>query len=311
MRVGRFAWRLLAILLGGLVCGAYPVLAVPGVTIASGGSSLVLDTSTTNACSPTVVERFTRHALIAVKNRPQPQYALLRQFFEIGSGCFESFHPARVSLTASPLDIRSGKLGSKPLWSVTTEGISGEIADFLGSRLYRVTMPGCCGAAETSAYFSLRTGKLVASSADAPLLSVASMAEHDIRFVSVESNIASSPRGEAGALATLFIGDSEALRQTITVSSASAAGRDWWVESLRWRGDEGSPTTRVVGRFPDAVADLVLRCRCEEVGPVIIALPIAGTELNLDQVQVSGLPDVMLKAKLHHASLQRLPFGQR
>jgi hypothetical protein len=72
-------------------------------------------------------------------------------------------------------------------------------------------MRGCCADEATAKYFSLDTGRLVASST-MPLLQiqVIDIKENRTRFVGAESNVAASPQASAKAMATLFFGGNEA-----------------------------------------------------------------------------------------------------
>lgn len=157
-----------------------------------------------------MVEQFSRQSIYTnYKDRSQ-SYRLISQQFELGSGCFEGYNPAKITVTAKPIDITSGKIVEKSIWSFTTEGVTGEITQPHGSQLYQVEIPGCCETKNTTRYFSLYTGKLLASSTGS-LLGITFEGLFDSgshvylsRIVAVEDNLASLPYATTKSIATVY-----------------------------------------------------------------------------------------------------------
>lgn len=281
-------------------------IAQTSIPLAKTISSITIDPSTADTCRPTVVENFTRHSVWKIGDHPSPRFALITQKFQVGSGCFESFDPARAVVSAKVVDINTGKVGKGNLWLFTTQGVSGEIE----SELYRVDMPGCCGSSPTSKYFSLSTGKLVSSSTGS-LISVNSTQDHDLRYVSVEGNIASSRQSKAYGIATIYLGDTEALLETLEVSAGNKFdSEEWWVDSVGWKGKDATIKGLAVANFSEAVVHVVLRCRCEAT-PISIEVPMNQHGFVADKAEIAGLNGVTLSMKKHNPSLRRTAFGIR
>lgn len=277
--------------------------AEPTTPLAWSTSSLSLDTKTADACLPTVLEKYVRYAVVRVPAQPAPWHQLIVQRFEVGSGCFEGFRPARALISAKTVDVRTGKTGDKPLWSFETEGIFGEIAPWPASGLYRVDMPGCCGAAKTEKFYSLQTGKLVAASTSA-LLSFEEPKDRALRFVAVEDSIASSPQGQSGALATVFFGDVEDMREAVAITADAGAGRRGWSAEIAWKGQENGTRHLVPTALPGATLEITLQCQCD-VEPVNIEIPVSAEGLDEAKAKVSGLPGIVLTKKGRDAEPQR------
>jgi hypothetical protein len=176
--------------------------------------------------------------------------------------------------------------------------------------IYRVDMPGCCGANLTSKFFSLFSGKLVASSTGS-MLKIYSTRDHDVRYVSVEDKIASSPQAGPEAMATIFIGDSEAALETLKISSATSFGKeDWWLSELAFKGREASTAHLVFTDFSEAIIHVELHCRCEAEA-LRIDIPLSRDGFDEHRATVAGPSAVVLKKLTQNTSYQRTAFGSR
>jgi hypothetical protein len=264
------------------------------IVIAKNDSSLTLDPQTATSCQPTTVENYARLTVINVSTQQQPEFALLTQQFEVGTGCFEGYQPAHVRVSAQRLNIKTGQAEPNILWSMNSDGIQGAVQSYDAKMLYRIDMPGCCGASDTAKYYSLLTGKLIAS-ATGHLLSVNAIDEHATRFIGVEDNIASSRQGDTTAIATIFLGDNQAQIETLSVKApTSYAQEDWWIESLHWRGQHTSQNNLTVKQFMEATLALRLKCRCA-AEDIVMQIPLNTQGFANDQAIITGLDGVSVR----------------
>jgi hypothetical protein len=290
--------RFATIILSFLACVSFAE-AGSMVTVGKAANTAMLDTTTAEACTPSLREHFYRHSVYQLSPHRSGHHALIQQEFDIGQGCFEGYSPAKVTVSAKPLNAKSGRVGARRLWSFTTEGVSGEVetGDFWG--LYRIDMPGCCGSARTSKYFSLETGKLVGSTTKR-MLEMSFVDKYDSRgvverrFISVEDNIASSPQASTKAIATIFYADAYALEETVSVSGNGKLGsEDWWVSESYFMGQDSEVQGLALSGSEEAKIRVVLKCRCD-AEPLDIDIPVSAAGLNISTSVVKGPKGISL-----------------
>jgi hypothetical protein len=265
------------------------------VVIGASQDSATLDTSTLDACHhPTLVEKFTRRRLHRAGQDEGSPYYLITQQFAVGeNGCFEGYRPATVSLDARRIDVKTGKLERVPVWSFSTDGIDGQVERDSHGPLYRIDMPGCCDALDTSKYFSLDSGRLVASTT-VPLLTIERVEKtgpDQLQFIGAESNLASSPQAPRGAMSTVFLGDRNGLVETISISSAEPNNSEGWsVEMLAFQTAPTLPRYLVTDPAGRPLLHIVLSCRCE-APPVDLLLPVTrkGIEITDEVRSAAGV----------------------
>jgi hypothetical protein len=248
-------------------------------------SRFFLDTSGRTDCAPTVRETFTRFHVRRRDFHGNPP-ALVRQDFEIGSGCFVEYKPARVSLSAQPLNLKTGRTQDTILWRFSAEGTSGfPEPDIEG--LYRIDHPGCCSSANTAKYFSLITGKQIGSSTS-KLLELPFHEATERRYMTAEDNTASSPwktpSDAAEIIATVFFGSDEALMQSVSIQIPK--NHEAWMATL----DYDTAYTTSGGK-----AILTLQCRCEGKGRIELPFSISG--INIKAARIKGLKGAQLMEK--------------
>jgi hypothetical protein len=252
------------------------------VVVGRSESTATLDTSTASSCQPTILEHYTRYAIYGHGFERTQQQSLIRQTFDVGSGCFEGFNPASVSVEAVAIDTHTGRQGKDKLWSFTTEGASGSVQTSMLWGLYRVDMPGCCGSADTIKYFSLDSGKFVASSTGR-ILEIDFTSHRDNhgisvrRFVTVEDNIAASPHARTKAIATVFFADGHGMRETLSIHAPAAIEKqDWWLADIGFAGEDPTRANiAVAGDATHPAMHALLKCRCDKTKDVDLVLPVA------------------------------------
>jgi hypothetical protein len=246
-----------------------------------------------SGCRPTLIEHYTRHLLHELPPYRSGKYLLVTQRFSVGTGCFEGNDPATVKVDGQPIDVETGKVDGHLSWSFTSQGTEGRIDPFGSGDLYRINMRGCCADEATAKYFSLDTGRLVASST-VPLLQiqVTDIKENRNRFVGAESNVAASPQASVKAMATLFFGDDEGVLETVSISSHEAYGsEDWGVTELNFPGSQASIGLRSMEK---ASLHIVLSCRCDSA-QVDLTIPVLGAGIDVDGSVIRNGPPVELK----------------
>lgn len=256
-------------------------------SIATATDSSVLDTDTFPDC-PTLIERFTRHLIHRVPDKSPDTYYLVTQHFVVHDRCAEGYDPALVTVDARPLNVRTGKVGRKAVWSFSTAGITGGVDAWVTGPLYRVTMPACCTTDETFKYFSLNTGRLVVS-ATTPLFVVSRSDGKQVQYVGAESFWASSPQAPAPAMATLFLGNDDGALEIVSISSAEPYGeKPWAITKFEMPGTaEPHPTRLDVEASAKPLVHLVLACDCD-APDVDLTLPIAQTGIEVGDAKISG-----------------------
>jgi len=251
------------------------------------------------------VEHFTRYLIHSVppyaiwpKDKAGPHY-FVTQEFEVGRGCFEGFNPAKVSLKANIIDLKTGAVAPHLVWAFSTEGISGaeQIWDMGG--LYRIEVPGCCASEDTHKYFSLDTGKLVGSSTTENSLKVEYPSKDGTRYITMESNLSSSPEGKKKALATLFYGDKSAVVQKIAIMKNSD-NDDWSVSGLEVAGHDPRQTQISPKPGENLKLHITMVCRCEDKLDMVIPVSASGVDIKhavITAIKGVQLEEVPLEAK--------------
>jgi hypothetical protein len=263
---------------------------VANVTISTSQDSTTLDMSTAGSCRPTLIDQFTRRMLHQVPPYEEHTYYLVTQKFVVGEGCFEGYNPALVTVQAQAIDVKTGRVGHKKLWSFSTAGIDGRVDAWLSGPLYRVDMPGCCAAEKTFKYFSLNTGRLVASST-VPLLQIDRTDTREFQYVGAESNLASSPQAPTKAMSTIFFGDNDGLIETVSISSPESYGsEDWGVQTLEFQSKPSNQASLVAKASDRPLLHIVLGCRCD--APLVdIFLPVARSGIDVsEEAKILGTP---------------------
>ena len=120
----------------------------------------------------------------------------------------------------SSVAVAAFSLAGKPLWTIQTSGASGEARE---DNLYRIVRPGCCGAQDLSAYFSLLDGRELFT-ADVPIVRIDVPNSKLRRFVAYHDLMAATPVKESkkngrivGALS--YGSDRESARRLLVVAS--------------------------------------------------------------------------------------------
>lgn len=267
-------------------------------TIATAPNDAIFDSGKLNECPTNLVERFSRFSIYAP---PQAESMLITQKFELGQQCTDGFFPAKVEVTSNPIDLKTGKVNPKKVWSFSTSGVSGEVL-LANLGVYRVDSPACCATTDTSTYFSLNTGELIGSateiadSGQKAFLQTATANPAKRRFISLEDNCASLPQGTRKSIATIFYSDEKSILERLTLSSkASGDEEEWTVAEFNFVGHEKYETKLELADEKELSKEkihLLLTCRCD-AQPLDIILPLSPDGLNQKAAQITGLQGVI------------------
>lgn len=269
-------------------------IADPLVSIGKASSQVLLDTATADACSPTVINKYTKFSVTRLDG-VDASYVLVRQDLEVGTGCFEGHSPANVKVMSFALDVSSGKVGTKPLWAVATEGTDVTV----DGAWVEVVMPGCCGAPTQRQIYSLRSGELMASStADTLRISVANTPLWRRLAIDERTSI-------PNAIAALYLFDNRQIRQLLVLENTRPAARQpWRVGRFEFRNSKG--TSARFFKQPNFTGEAVrieLVCECQ-APPVTVEIPFLDDALDTRQATVAPNGAVRVMASAHGAALQ-------
>lgn len=258
--------------------------------IGSAENSLVIDTSTSNTCQVTQIEKYSRFLLYEYERSTHKKF-YIQQDFEIGTGCFEGYSPASITVTAKNIESETGKLSQDIAWAFDAEGVRGGIDELYSYSLYKVEMPGCCGAAEVDKYYSLKNGKLVISSTIQPLkIDIANTEK--LGYIGVHGGADTSNKN---SIATIIYGTNESEMQKISIQSAKSGDEEWIVEKLKFSESDKQVLTLFKREdFKGISIDIELNCRCDRE-PVKIVLTMNGDRINAASAQISGADDMSVK----------------
>lgn len=261
--------------------------------IGSAENNISVDINTASSCLIDHIEKYSRF-LIYNYDRAVDKYYLVQQNFEIGTGCHEGYFPANVTVTAKQLDLATGKVSPDNAWSFKAEGISGEVQwNFFD--LYKVSMPGCCGAMTTNKYFSLKNGQLVLSTSINPLkIDIANTKK--VGYIGVE-NGADPASSNKNTIATIFYGTNDGVKQKLSVLSSKSGEEEWIVEKLSFPelvNEKQALTIFKKENFNGVPIRVELVCRCDRE-PVKITLTMSEESINAASAQFKGADDVSIE----------------
>ncbi|HET7453195.1 MAG TPA: hypothetical protein VFL12_10665 [Thermoanaerobaculia bacterium] len=133
----------------------------------------------------------------------------------------------------SSVEVEASATSGKRLWTLRTEGGSGEARD---DNVYRITRPGCCGAQNLSLFFSLLDGRALFS-ADSEVRAVEVPNTAVRRFAGYHDLMAASPVPGAGkdvhVVGALFWGSDRApAERLLVISSAADPNESYAAKSL-------------------------------------------------------------------------------
>jgi len=284
---------------------AYPIRQAPDI--------ITITPNLSGGCNerPTAVERYSRQLLHydhSINN-----YSIIVQNYEVGTGCFEGYSPANVSLAAFPIDINSGKMGSTPLWTLDTHGARGELVHDFGPTegLYRIDLPGCCAAIDTFDYVSLDTGKIVAS-ATGPILEAVFRDKDNTtrwspRLIAFEDANASFPLAKAEsttpAAATLFFSDYKEIKEAVSITGVGCDHRSTNVK-MNFAGSDQSQIVTIESSSskPHLSTILSLSFDCNE-DHVELTLPVLPSGFDIANAKFKGTSDIHLA----HVQVKSVP----
>jgi hypothetical protein len=258
-----------------------------------------VDPTTLNACTPTRVERIVSQKIF--------ENTLITQISEVGTGCFEGYAAASFTLTAKPRDIKTGQVGENLLWSFNTEGVYGAVEE-QDDALYRIEMPGVSDITQTYKYFSLYTGKLVASSTTDKLYSLYATNDNLLRHITIETNRASSRQGNTKANATIFIGDSGGVLETLDITRKSVCDEGLWDEwnegEISINGIKNVATNITVRDISSTTIKFTLHCIGEEKF-LVLEIPLTKQGFDEKRAVVKGKDKVIFKKTTYNLPFKR------
>lgn len=272
-------------------------MADPLVSIGKASSQVLLDTGSAEGCSPTVINKYAKFS-VARLDGVDASYVLVKQDLEVGTGCFEGHSPAKAKVTSFALDVPSGRVGTKPLWTVTTEGTDVTV----DGAWVEVVMPGCCAAPTKRQIFGLRSGELMASStADTLHISVANTPLWRRLAIDESTSI-------PNAIAAVYLFDNRQTRQLIVLESTTpAADKHWRVGRFEFRNSKGTRASFFKQpNFTGEAVRIELVCECK-AAPVTVEIPFLDDALDTRQATVAPKASIRVIASAHGVALQGTP----
>jgi len=286
---------------------------LPSYSIKQNSDTITISPNLTEDCNglPAVTERFSRQLLH--RDKSTNAYSIIVQDFEVGTGCFEGYSPANISLAAFPIEVNSGKVGSAPSWTLKTHGMHGEPEYDFGPAegLYRIDLPGCCAARNTFDYVSLDTGKIVASTTG-PMLEVVFRDKDQSsgsrpRLVAFEDANASFPLAKAESTeeiaAALIFSDYREIKEAVGIMGARCTGGATNV-LMNFAGLDQLETVIVespVSKKPfNAIVNLTLDC---DENHVEMTLPVLPSGLDIANAKLKGAAGIHLE----HVRIKSVP----
>lgn len=183
------------------------------------------DASSYGKCQQAVTEKYTRFALHNGGNELSDKQFLIRQDFEVGTGCFEGYYPAKIAVSASAVQLSKDGATVSPtmLWRFEETGNAGRIGEYPLQNIYQITLGGCCGSPDENKYYSLLTGRLVAPA----VLTTLELADtRALRFISVGFSCAKGKTAQA----ILYYSDENGINQKLPLK--------YPLEGCSWRTEE-------------------------------------------------------------------------
>jgi len=292
--------RLLALSFAGLAVSAYAEApATPASTsMLQQATSTVAGHRDKGGCTITHANN-TRFTPIGVDGHRNPDSLnlVLKETLEQGdSDCSESVDgKITVQATAYDADFKN----PKPLWSFSTQGWEGLAEPDGHWSLYRVRMPGCCGASDTDSYFSLWNGKPLFL-ATGPILSVYVQGPGTLRFVSVLDNAASmsfkqASRGAEDAVAVVYLASDKDAGEAVVLHGHKGdgyhyAGLEFLLQGKPQQDSELDLQSKDKTQDPKVVTGFSihgkLECECDRPD-LVFEIPVVGGHMDLKDAKAS------------------------
>jgi len=191
----------------------------------------------------------------------------------------------------SSVEVAAFSLAGKPLWTVRTSGASGEARE---DDLYRIVRPGCCGAQDLSAYFSLLDGRELFT-ADTPIVTIDVPNSSLRRFAAYHDLMAATPVRESGknvgVVGALSYGSDRRPGKRVLILSADAkpdekfaakrvslvsAGKEIDAERFDlWSADKSEDPGRIGG--------FSIRVRAFTEPDLLFEIPVEGDRLVIEK----------------------------
>jgi hypothetical protein len=269
-----------------------------GVVVGKGSSTLTMKPDTASECRVTTIEKYRRHFLFEYDYDKKHSY-LITQDFEVGEGCFEGNNPANVSVTAKKIDVLSGHVSDETVWSFSTKGNSGGRAAYPLEGLYAVTYPGCCGASDTTKYFSLFSGKLLGASALNPLM-IEIPNTSKVRYITAQDERAADYMGKKPGAATFFYSDKENIRQELLITVPGGRAAHCILTGFKFEGkEEGDRSYSLWNKSTFEGFSIVAELNCDRAGVISIELPVIADMLSPKKAKIKGAPNIKIEDVTH------------
>ena len=242
-------------------------------------------------CTPHTIEKYTRNYLYGTQYSPK---MLIKQYFEIGKGCFEGYTPQTISVSSHTIDQKLGTVTKNPIWRFDTKGIRGEAEKYPYTDIYVVQEAACCDARDINKYYSLKNGNLLAFSSK-ELLIISLTQKNERRFVGIEENLSASKSYEGEHIAVIFYSDDTDIKQKLVVKKPDD-NEGWILDKM------GVPEENLI-KYPVTVLNekeftnfnlnIRLICRCE-ANPINISIPVVADSLDINSVKIENGSSIKL-----------------
>jgi len=271
------------------------------IVVGKGSSNLSIKPGTASECIVTSIERYKRYFLFRY-DYEHNYYYLITQTVEVGEGCFEGNKPANVSLAAQKIDVRTGHVSNKTVWSFSTKGTSGEKAAHPLLNLYSIFYPGCCGASNTIKYFSLSSGKLIGASSLKPLiLEIPNTTK--VRYITVQDNNASDYMGKKAGAAAIFYSDGKNIKQELLITVPNTPKADCFLTRLNFAGKKDDERKHELWQHLTFNGiSVIVELACAEVRDevrVVVDIPIIEDKLSPQKATIKGLSNAKITDVTH------------
>jgi hypothetical protein len=176
------------------------------------------------------------------------------------------------------------------------------MASFPLQNLYAVTYPGCCGALDTTKYFSLSSGKLIGASTEKPLVIEISN-PYEMRYIMTQDARASDYLGKRQGVATIFYSDNEKIRQEVSIVMPDAPKTRCTLFSLRLSQNKNSIPSSPWNQFAVNAFDgfsITVELDCDGTDGITIDIPVISDILTANRAIVKGMNDMKIENVTHN-----------
>ena len=243
------------------------------------------------------IEKYVRNYLYMNK---KDKYFLIKQRVEFGKGPFEGYNPAKITVSSYGLDLKTGKIQKKAFWRFVSDGIIEGIDPFCNNYLYWIKKPGCCGAPDINKYYSLNTGKLIASTTH-EIIKIYNAETREYRYLGIEDEIISEKSEFGEILTTLTYSDENDTRQKFDIIVKGIENKNVEAKYFQWtlvnleilNTKNDGYEYNIFNKKDFSGVDIKIKFKCSCDNPLItIIIPIINDHIDYKTIKYEGAPDI-------------------